>query len=151
MADPFSDQLYSDRLKNFSHQADALLRLTPAQNVITTDAYSIICGSTVKLDVQFSPDGKIIEIGGETDGCALTKTALVILCLKAKGKNRDDLQKLHHEMDDLLSERSDHISAPFEDLLVLKPAREYKARHSSILLPFVAILRAFTLWEKNYG
>lgn len=148
-ADHLSDEVYNERLKSLSAEAEKLPRLPPQPHLITTDAHSIICGSTVTLDVLFDAQGRITQIGGETDGCALTKTALVILCKSAIGQSTESLQKLAHEMDAFLQNKKDDLSPPFDALLVLKPAREYKARHSSILLPFTAMMRAIALWDNK--
>ncbi|MGM0422470.1 MAG: iron-sulfur cluster assembly scaffold protein [Pseudomonadota bacterium] len=106
-------------------------------------AVSPICGSEVTIDLTLNDtDGTITAIGHEVSACALTKTVLSVLRAAAPGMTRADIEAGHSTLRALL-ENGETPQAPWQDLDILRPARDYTARHNSMLLPFEASLKAF--------
>ncbi|MGH1369086.1 MAG: iron-sulfur cluster assembly scaffold protein [Maritimibacter sp.] len=102
---------------------------------------SPLCGSTVTAEVVMK-DGKISEFAQTVRACALGQASASVLGAQAIGLDHDRLLKGRAELAQMLIHDGPTPSAPFEGLEVLRPARDYKNRHPSILLAFDALLEA---------
>jgi NifU-like protein involved in Fe-S cluster formation len=104
-------------------------------------AVSPICGSEVTIDLDIS-NGTITAIGHDVSACALTKTVLSVLRAAGAGMDRTEIEAGQKALRALL-ENGETPPPPWQHLDILRPARDYTARHNSMLLPFEAMLKAF--------
>lgn len=102
---------------------------------------SPLCGSTVTADVVVE-NGKVAEFAQTVRACALGQASSSILGAVAIGLDQGTLARGRDQLKAMLIEDGPTPQAPFEGLEVLRPAREYKNRHPSILLAFDALLEA---------
>ncbi|WP_343115550.1 iron-sulfur cluster assembly scaffold protein [Ostreiculturibacter nitratireducens] len=108
---------------------------------------SPLCGSTVTVDVVVK-DGHIADFAQDVKACALGQASASVLGSVAIGRTRAEIERARDELRAMLKENGPVPSAPFDGLEVLRPAREYKNRHASILLALEATAEAMEAAEK---
>ena len=102
---------------------------------------SPLCGSTVTADVRLR-DGHIGDLGLDVKACALGQASASILGRVAVGMTRDQIAEGREALRAMLKDGAEPPAAPFDGLEVLKPARDYRNRHASIMLAWDAVLGA---------
>lgn len=133
-------KLYSQRILAFAASIPLTGRL--ANPDATASKRSPLCGSTVTVDLRLT-DGRIAAFAQDVKACALGQASASILGQNAIGLSREDIATAHKQLLAMLKSGGPVPQAPFEDLEVLLPAREYKNRHASILLALEATLAGF--------
>ena len=84
----------------------------------------------------------IIEnIGVTVRGCALCEAASEVLAINASQQTFSAIQDAETGLRNYLSGNSDN--PPWAQLSVFEPVKEVTSRHECVLLPFVAIRKAF--------
>ncbi|MFK5997431.1 MAG: iron-sulfur cluster assembly scaffold protein [Rhodobacterales bacterium] len=139
-------KLYSGRILALAAAIPLTERLQNAQ--ATVRKRSPLCGSTVEVDVDMA-DGRIIAYGQDVKACALGQTAASILGAHVLGLSKQQITTGRDQLFAMLKENGAPPDAPFEDLEVLLPARDYANRHASIMLAFNATLEAIDIIEKT--
>ncbi|MEM9523796.1 MAG: iron-sulfur cluster assembly scaffold protein, partial [Pseudomonadota bacterium] len=102
---------------------------------------SPLCGSTVTVDVEVA-DGRIIGFGHDVKACALGQAAASIVARGILGLTQTEVRRARDQLRAMLKSNGPTPGAPFEELKILQPAREYKNRHASILLSLEATVEA---------
>lgn len=102
---------------------------------------SPLCGSTVTVDVAVS-DGAVSEFSQDVKACALGQASAAVLGSAVIGRNRAEIAAAREALRALIKEDGPAPEPPFEALEALRPARDYKNRHASILLAWDATLAA---------
>ena len=74
--------------------------------------------------------------------CALGQSSASVLGGQAIGRTRDEIARARDQLEAMLKRGGPSPGAPFDELAVLEPARDYKNRHASILLAWEATLAA---------
>lgn len=137
----------SDLIKLYSQRILALAASIPLTDRLENpDASAMkrspLCGSTVTVDICVT-DGKISTFGQDVKACALGQASASILGAHVIGLTAGDLELARDQLKSMLKNEGPVPEAPFGDLEVLLPARDYKNRHASILLAYEATLAAF--------
>ncbi|MCK8462294.1 iron-sulfur cluster assembly scaffold protein [Aliiroseovarius sp. S1339] len=135
-----------DLIKLYSKQILALAAAIPHLGELDAPdgeakARSPLCGSTVSVGVTLD-NGVVANFAQNVKACALGQASAAILGKIVKGLDRDTLQRGRDQLHKMLAEQEAVPTAPFEGYEVLQPARDFKNRHASILLPFDASLAA---------
>lgn len=102
---------------------------------------SPLCGSTVTVDVKVK-DGRITDFAQDVKACALGQSSASVLGSHVIGLDRATIAKGRDQLRAMIKEDGPTPEPPFEELEVLRPARDYKNRHASILLAWEATLAA---------
>ena len=102
---------------------------------------SPLCGSTVTIDLRVE-DGKIADFAQDVKACALGQSSASVLGSHAIGLGREEIARGRDQLRAMIKADGPDPDAPFEELAVLRPARDYKNRHASILLAWEATLAA---------
>ena len=102
---------------------------------------SPLCGSTVTVDVKLA-DGRIADFAQDVKACALGQSSASVLGGQAIGRTREEIARAREQLEAMLKQGGPAPGAPFDELGVLEPARDYKNRHASILLAWEATLAA---------
>lgn len=132
-------KLYSQRILSLATEIPHVGRLdAPAGSAMKR---SPICGSTVTVDVAVE-DGRVSDFAQDVKACALGQSSASVLGQSVIGRTRDEIAETRDALKAMLKDGGDPPGAPFEDLEALLPARDYKNRHASILLPWDATLAA---------
>ena len=110
---------------------------------------SPLCGSAVTVDITLLDD-KITGYAQDVKACALGQAAAAVIGQSIIGRTLNEVQTARDALNAMLKQDGPIPSAPFQDLEVLLPAKDFKNRHASILLSLDATLAAFTeLDQKN--
>lgn len=128
-------KLYSQRILALAADIPHAERL-PAPTA-SAKRRSPLCGSTVTVDVVVD-GGRIADFGQDVKACALGQAAASVVGANAIGRTRAEIERARDELRALLKEDGPTPTAPFDGLEVLRPARDYKNRHASILLALEA-------------
>ena len=132
-------KLYSERILTLAASIPHVGRLeSPGA---TANKRSRLCGSTVTVDVRME-DGRIAEFAQDVKACALGQSAAAVLGANVVGRTRDEIARGHDQLEAMIKRGGPVPDAPFQELEVLQPARDYKNRHASILLAWEATLEA---------
>jgi NifU-like protein involved in Fe-S cluster formation len=134
-----SDPLYRKELLRLA--ADAL----GAGRLMSPDAsglaYNPACGDKVVVDLRVS-DGRIVELAHETRACVLVQASASILGASLKAADCACVEQLHGDVVNMLEERAEPPSPPFEAYSAFCGAVTYTSRHRCVLLPIDAVLDA---------
>lgn len=133
--------LYHNRVLELAADIPHIGSLSDAHGSATK--VSRICGSTVRVDVKLSDDGKTVsEIAVDPKACALGQAATAILSEHAIGASYEDLVDVRDALRAMLKEGADPPKGRFWELRHLEGVRDYPPRHASTMLAFEAILEA---------
>lgn len=133
------NEIYSRRILELAADIPHLGRLPNADASAT--ARSKLCGSTVTVDVRL--DGNVVTaFAHDVKACALGQASSSIMARHVIGSTAEELRDLRVRATHLLKTGGDAPEGKWEDLKVLEPLRDYKARHASILLTFDAVVDA---------
>lgn len=139
MSDADLIKLYSKRILALAADIPHAGRLDAPQG--SSKQRSPLCGSTVTADVVVQ-DGKVADFAQNVKACALGQASASILGAHVIGQDRETLAETRDMIVAMLKEDGPTPPAPFDDLEVLRPARDFKNRHPSILLAWEAVLAA---------
>ena len=109
---------------------------------------SPLCGSAVTVDITLLDD-KITGYAQVVKACALGLAAAAVIGQSIIGRTLNEVQTARDELNAMLKQDGPIPSAPFQDLEVLLPAKDFKNRHASILLSLDATLAAFAELDQN--
>ena len=114
-------------------------------------AHSKLCGSTVTVDLVLR-DGQVADFAHDVKACALGQASSSIMARNIVGSTPEELRALRDDVRRMLKENAPPPdAAKWADIAVLEPVREYKARHSSTLLTFDAVVEALGKIEAREG
>lgn len=133
------DDVYNRRILELAADIPRQGRL-PAPQASAT-AHSKLCGSTVTIDLVM--DGDVVtDFAHEVQACALGQASSSIMARNVVGSTAGELRDIREQVRRMLKENGAPPTGKWEDLRVLEPVREYKARHASTLLTFDAVVDA---------
>lgn len=107
-----------------------------------------LCGSTVSVALQ-TKDGRISAFSQDVKACALGQAAASVVGQNIIGRTLSEVETARDQLKAMLTNGAEAPKAPFADLEVLIPAREFKNRHASILLCLEATLEALQATAKE--
>lgn len=139
MSDADLIKLYSGRILDLAASIPAIGRLESPDASVRRR--SPLCGSTVTVDVNVE-DGRITDYAQDVKACALGQAAASVVGRVAVGRSRSEIEAARDELRAMLKSDGPDPAAPFVDLAVLRPARDYKNRHASIMLTLEALAEA---------
>lgn len=133
------DDIYNRRILQLAAEIPRIGRLEKPD--ATATAHSKLCGSTVTVDLLY--DGETVtDFAHEVRACALGQASSSIMARTVVGRTADELREVRETMRRMLKEDGPAPDGVWEDLKVLEPVRDYKARHASTLLTFDAVVDA---------
>lgn len=138
-ADPDLIKLYSARILALAADMPRTERLQAPD--ASARRRSPLCGSTVTVDLRVR-DGVISDYGQDVKACALGQAAAAVVGAAIVGCTETQVQHARDQLSAMLRDGAPPPQPPFDGLAVLAPARDYRARHASILLALDATLDA---------
>ena len=102
---------------------------------------SLLCGSTIAVDIVLDAGGRVAAIGQEVRACALGQAAANLMAAHALGASAGELAEARDALADFLAGTRDD-PGPWPGLKIFEVARPFAARHPSILLAFQAAAEA---------
>jgi NifU-like protein involved in Fe-S cluster formation len=133
-------RLYSQRILALAAEIPLTGRLAAPQ--VSAKRRSPLCGSTVTVDLRLGSDGRIADFRQDVKACALGQASAAVLGRGVLGASRDEIATARDALAAMLKAGGPAPGAPFEELAVLEPAKDYRNRHASILLAWDATLAA---------
>ncbi|WP_342361657.1 iron-sulfur cluster assembly scaffold protein [Terrarubrum flagellatum] len=135
------DQVYNNRILALAADIPRLGRLQAPDGSATVR--SKLCGSTVTVDVKMA-EGKVADFAHDVKACALGQASSSIMARHVIGASGEELRAVRDLVRRMLKENGPPPAEgeAWEDIRVLEPVRDYKARHASTLLTFEAVVEA---------
>ncbi|MFD1332673.1 iron-sulfur cluster assembly scaffold protein [Methylopila musalis] len=140
------DDIYNRRILELAADIPRLGRLAAPD--ATATAHSKLCGSTVTIDLAYDGE-KVTDFAHEVRACALGQASSSVMARHVVGRTADELRQVRETMRRMLKENGPAPDGAWDDLKVLEPVRDYKARHASTLLTFDAVVDALDQIEKR--
>ena len=138
------NEIYNRRILELAASIPHLGRLASPDASAT--ARSRLCGSTVTVDLKLEGD-VVTAFAHDVKACALGQASSSIMGRHVIGSTVEELRELRETATQLLKAGGEAPQGKWEDLKVLEPLRDYKARHASILLTFDAVVEAINQIE----
>jgi NifU-like protein involved in Fe-S cluster formation len=140
------DDIYNRRILELAAEIPRIGRLDAPD--ATATAHSKLCGSTVTIDLNY--DGETVtDFAHDVRACALGQASSSVMARTIVGRTAEELREVREQMRRMLKENGPAPDGVWEDLKVLEPVRDYKARHASTLLTFDAVVDALDQIEKK--
>ncbi|HEX2215133.1 MAG TPA: iron-sulfur cluster assembly scaffold protein [Xanthobacteraceae bacterium] len=133
------NDVYNTRILELAGNIPRIGRL-PAPDASAT-AHSKLCGSTVTIDLKMNGD-TVTDFAHEVKACALGQASSSIMASNVVGARAAELRELRETVRRMLKENGAPPTGRWEEIRVLEPVRDYKARHASTLLTFDAVVSA---------
>lgn len=133
------NEIYNKRILELAADIPRLGRLSAPDGSAT--AHSKLCGSIVTVDLTVE-NGTVSDFAHDVKACALGQASSSIMARHVVGATAEELRGVREAMRRMLKEGGDAPSGKWEDLRVLEPVRDFKARHASTLLTFDAVVGA---------
>jgi NifU-like protein involved in Fe-S cluster formation len=140
--------VYNKRILELAGNIPRLGRLAAPDASAT--AHSKLCGSTVTVDLRMDGD-TVTDFAHDVKACALGQASSSIMARHIIGAKAPELRKLRETVRRMLKENGSPPDGNWEDIAVLEPVRDYKARHASTLLTFDAVVSAIDQIEAKRG
>lgn len=133
------NDIYNERILRLAADIPRTERLADPDASAT--AVSRLCGSKVTVDVKVEGN-RVVDYGQDVKACALGQASSSIMGAHVVGSTAAELHEIGAEMRRMLKEGGVAPTGKWQDLEVLEPVRDYKARHASTLLVFDAVEEA---------
>jgi len=130
------DDIYNNRILEFAGNIPLAGGMADAD--AQAEKHSKLCGSKVKVYIKMDGD-KVCDFSHEVRACALGQASSSIMAHHVVGASWAEIRKARQDMIDMLTANGEGPEGRFEDMRVLKPVKDYKARHASTLLTFEAV------------
>ena len=138
------DDIYNRRILELAADIPRQGRL--AHPDASATAHSKLCGSTVTIDLCM--EGEIVtDFAHDVQACALGQASSSIMARNIIGSTASELRDIRETARRMLKDNGAPPTGKWEDLRVLEPVREVKARHASTLLTFDAVVDAIAQIE----
>jgi NifU-like protein involved in Fe-S cluster formation len=145
MSDSDLVKLYSQRILALAADIPRLGRL--AHPDATVKRRSPLCGSTITVDLVMK-DGRIADFAQDVKACALGQASASVVGANVIGRSRPEIEAARDALRAMLKDDGPTPPAPFDGLEVLRPAKDYRNRHVSILLALEATAEAMAQAEQ---
>jgi NifU-like protein involved in Fe-S cluster formation len=133
------DDIYNTKILELAGNIPRIGRLPDPD--ATARAHSRLCGSTVTVDVKMA-DGKVSDFAHDVKACALGQASSSIMARNVIGSTPAELRSVREAMYRMLKDSGAPPEGRWSDLRYLEPVRDYRARHTSTLLTFDAVVDA---------
>lgn len=140
------DEMYNRRILELAADIPRQGRLDAPDASAT--AHSKLCGSTVTVDLKVE-NGVVSDFAHDVKACALGQASSSIMARNVVGSTATELRDLREAVRKMLKENGAPPAGKWDDVKVLEPVRDYKARHASTLLTFDAVVDALDQIEKR--
>jgi len=99
------------------------------------------CGSRVCMTVQLDDDRRVERVSMQVHACAFGQASAALVERHSRGRTHDDVSEAMLTLSRWLACEHDDVQC-WPGIVALAPARDRRARHGAILLPFRALLAA---------
>jgi len=138
------ENIYHDQIIEWSKKADHIAKLENAHCRAT--ASNPLCGDKVSVELELN--GDVIKLMAcQVRGCLLCKASSSILVERIRDLTVEELKIMWSDLDGSLKSSTDGPESFPEGYGMFFPVRSHKSRHSCVLLPFEAALKAVAEYQ----
>lgn len=141
------DEIYNSRILELAGNIGLSGEMPDADGV--SEKHSKLCGSKVKVFVKMS-DGVVTAFSHKVRACALGQASSAVMAKHVVGASAGEVRQARADMVEMLTQGGEGPSGRFEEMRVLQPVRDFKARHASTLLTFDAVVDAISQIEAKH-
>lgn len=131
------DDIYNNRILELAGNIQRSGSLEDAD--ASSEKHSRLCGSKVRVFLKVR-DGVITDFAHQVRACALGQASSSAMARVVVGATADEIRSARRDMLAMLKEDGEGPTGRFEEMRVLKPVKDYKARHASTMLTFDAVV-----------
>ncbi len=117
--------LYREVILDHNKSPRLFGRLEPAD--ASADGHNPLCGDRLHVTVRLDGD-RLEDLRFDGKGCAISVASASLMCEAVKGKRREEIDGLFHEVHDLLTRHDGEPPAHLGKLLALSGVREFPVR-----------------------
>lgn len=131
------DEVYNARILDLAGNIGRIGRLDTPDASATR--HSKLCGSRITVDLRMEGD-VVVDYAQDVKACALGQAAAAVMANAVVGASASELRAARDGLFAMLKEGGSPPTGRFADLAYLEPVRDFKARHTSTLLAFDAVV-----------
>lgn len=131
------DDIYNARILQLAGNIERAGVLDNAD--ATAEKHSKLCGSKVRVFVKME-EGVVSDFSHQVRACALGQASSSVMARHVVGATPAEIRTAREAMLSMLKEGGDGPDGRFEEMRVLLPVKDYKARHASTMLTFDAVV-----------
>ena len=129
------DDLYSAKILGLVANMPRAGRLAEPDG--SAERTAKLCGSRIVVDVTVEED-RVADFAQDVHACALGQAAAAVLGAHAVGATLSEIEAARDALRAMLKSDGPDPQGRFSDLSVLRPVKDYPARHASSMLAFEA-------------
>jgi NifU-like protein involved in Fe-S cluster formation len=134
---PAMDDIYNQRILELAGNIERSGSLDDAD--ATSEKHSRLCGSKVRVFVKVT-EGVVTDFSHQVRACALGQASSSVMARHVVGASAAEIRRAREDMLAMLKQDGEGPGGRFEEMRVLKPVKDYKARHASTMLTFDAVV-----------
>jgi NifU-like protein involved in Fe-S cluster formation len=135
-------ELYSSEIMALAANIPAIGRLPRAQG--EGEAHSRLCGSHISVTLEME-NGAVSRFAQEVKACLVGQASASIMGRNILGCEIGEMEKLREKLRLMLEEDGPPPDGKWADYALLEPVRNYKSRHSTLLIAPDAALAAMRM------
>jgi NifU-like protein involved in Fe-S cluster formation len=132
------DDIYNSRILELAGNIQRSGALENAD--ASSEKHSKLCGSKVRVFLKMDTAGMVSDFSHQVRACALGQASSSVMARHVIGATAHEIRAARDAMLAMLKEGGEGPEGRFEEMRVLKPVKDYKARHASTLLTFDAVV-----------
>lgn len=117
--------LYREVILDHNRSPRQFGRLDPADSA--ADGHNPLCGDRLHLTLRLDGD-RVADVRFEGKGCAISVASASLMCEAVKGRTRDDINALFHEVHEVLTTHDAPVPEDLGKLAALAGVREFPVR-----------------------
>ena len=131
--------LYGDAI--LDHYRSPRHRAPVSDPDVQAEEYNPFCGDRVSIALKLDPNGRLVQVSADSEGCSIIQAASSMMADSLQGKDLDQAAALSSLFNDMM--RGISLSPAQEeglgDLKALTVVRAYPVRIKCALLPWTAL------------
>ncbi|MGE6740053.1 iron-sulfur cluster assembly scaffold protein [Allorhizobium pseudoryzae] len=131
------DDIYNARILQLAGNIERAGVLENAD--ATAEKHSKLCGSKVRVFLKME-EGHVSDFSHQVRACALGQASSSVMARHVVGATAEEIRNARDAMLAMLKEGGEGPEGRFEEMRVLLPVKDYKARHASTMLTFDAVV-----------
>jgi NifU-like protein involved in Fe-S cluster formation len=132
------DDIYNSRILELAGNIQRSGVLEDAD--ASAEKHSRLCGSKVRVFVKLGSDGTVSDFSHQVRACALGQASSSVMARHVVGATPSEIRAARDAMLAMLKDGGEGPEGRFEEMRVLRPVKDYKARHASTMLTFDAVV-----------
>ncbi|MCO5733829.1 iron-sulfur cluster assembly scaffold protein [Rhizobium sp. SSA_523] len=131
------DDIYNARILHLAGNIERAGTLDNAD--ATAEKHSKLCGSKVRVFLTMR-DGVVSDFAHQVRACALGQASSSVMARHVVGATAEEIRAARDAMLAMLKDGGEGPVGRFEEMRILQPVKDYKARHASTMLTFDAVV-----------